>query len=151
MDTEVIQIPRGTAGTEAPVRIAAIRSAAAVLEAGGLVVFPTETVYGLAARVDRPDALKRLRTIKSRPESRPFTVHIGSREALSSFAPQAPGLARRLARKAWPGPLTLLLEVDDPSSAPAMADLNGAALAAMYYENTPTCPPPSETRAAAGQ
>ena len=83
MATEVIQIPRDPAGTGAPVRIAAIHQASAVLEAGGLVIFPTETVYGLAARVDRPDALARLRTIKSRPETKAFTVHI-----LSSKAPR---------------------------------------------------------------
>jgi len=80
----------------------------AVLLEGGLVAFPTETVYGLAARADRADALDRLRALKGRPEDLPLTWHVGSSAALRRFERVSP-LALRLVARYWPGPLTLVL------------------------------------------
>ncbi len=97
---------------------AAIRDAAAVLNDGGLVIFPTETVYGIGARADRPDALQRLYDVKNRPAGQPFTVHIGRRDDADIFVPDPGSTARQLMKKAWPGPLTLLLSVDDPTETP---------------------------------
>ncbi len=130
MATEVIQVAdqRDFAG--------AIQQAVAVLDEGGLVAFPTETVYGLAARVDRPRGMERLRSAKDRAADKAFTVHVGSREDALALVPSPSGLARRLMRKAWPGPLTLILDVDKPASLPAAADLTEEALAAMYYDGT---------------
>lgn len=113
-----------------------LRQACDVLRGGGLVCFPTETVYGLGARADHPGAMERLRAVKTREAAKAFTVHVASREDIPRFAPALPRMAARLARKAWPGPLTLIVAVDDPASAPVMAGLNGSASAAMYYDNT---------------
>ena len=80
----------------------------AVLAAGGLVALPTETVYGLAARADLPQALDRLRALKGSAAERALTWHVGERAALERFPRPSP-MARRLARRYWPGPLTLVL------------------------------------------
>lgn len=88
----------------------AVAEARKVLDAGGIVAFPTETVYGLAVRADLPDALGRLRDLKDRPQ-RPFTVHIGRREQVRAYIDPVPAPARQLMRRAWPGPLTLVLPV----------------------------------------
>ena len=101
----------------------AIRDAAGVLNDGGLVIFPTETVYGVGARADRPDALKRLYEVKNRPTDQPFTVHIGRREDADAFVPEPSTTAKQLMKKAWPGPLTLLLSVDDPGATPVAEKL----------------------------
>ena len=96
--------------TEEPELASAAVEAAEVLNAGGLVGFATETVYGIAALATRPEALSRLREIKSRPD-RPFTVHIPAPEAVSRYVRQIPPAGRKLISKAWPGPVTILLPV----------------------------------------
>ncbi len=90
---------------------AAARQAADVLRAGGLVVFPTETVYGVAASALIDDGVRRLRALKDADDKRAFTVHIPGPEAIQRYAELTGGVAGRLAAKAMPGPLTLLIEV----------------------------------------
>ena len=80
----------------------------AVLSDDGIVGFPTETVYGLAARADHPAAIERVRELKGRPEEMPLTWHVGSSRALQRFERVSP-MALRLVAKYWPGPLTLVL------------------------------------------
>ncbi|MBK7644011.1 MAG: threonylcarbamoyl-AMP synthase [Planctomycetes bacterium] len=80
----------------------------AVLQEDGVVAFPTETVYGLAARGDRAPALERLRELKGRPSQMPLTWHVGSSRALQRF-PRVSPMALRLVARYWPGPLTLVL------------------------------------------
>ncbi len=87
-----------------------IERAAAVLRAGGLVAFPTETVYGLGADASNPRALARLYAVKGRPKDHPVIVHIARSEQLDDVAIDVPDIARSLARTYWPGPLTLLLK-----------------------------------------
>jgi protein-tyrosine phosphatase len=111
-----------------------ISRAAQVIRRGGLVAFPTETVYGLGVRADIPGAIRRLRAAKQRDEGKPFTVHIGRRRDVERFVPDMPPVARRFTRKAWPGPLTLLLEVNDPNRAPVVAEL-GQEVAHELYQN----------------
>jgi len=94
-------------GDEPPPRAARQRVRAA-LASGGVVALPTETVYGLAARADLPEALRRLRALKGRDADRALTWHVGERAALDRFPRPSP-MARRLARRYWPGPLTLVL------------------------------------------
>jgi len=82
------------------------------LRAGGLVALPTETVYGLAASLDRPDALQRLSRLKERPADSPFPVIVSGLDGpagLGRVAAQLPGRASELVRRFWPGPLTLVL------------------------------------------
>ncbi len=86
-----------------------ITRAAATLRAGGLVAFPTETVYGLGADAENPDALARLFAVKGRPTDHPVIVHIGDRSDLDAWAVDLPDVARSLAEEFWPGPLTLVV------------------------------------------
>ncbi|MFN0243118.1 MAG: L-threonylcarbamoyladenylate synthase [Planctomycetota bacterium] len=79
-----------------------------VLARGKIVALPTETVYGLGVRADRPAACAALAAAKRRPAERAFTWHIGSTSALERLARVSP-MARRLAARYWPGPLTLVL------------------------------------------
>lgn len=86
-----------------------IARAAATLKAGGVVAFPTETVYGLGADASNPDAVAKIYALKGRPSSHPVIVHLASAEALGDWALDVPGPASRLAARFWPGPLTLVL------------------------------------------
>jgi L-threonylcarbamoyladenylate synthase len=83
--------------------------AAEVLRAGGLVAFPTETVYGLGADAGRPDAVRNIFAAKGRPTDHPVIVHLGSVDELDEWALDVPTPAKLLADAFWPGPLTLLL------------------------------------------
>lgn len=85
-----------------------VERARAALARGGLVVLPTETVYGLAARADSRVALERLARAKGRPPEKGWTWHVGAPSALERF-PSLSALARRLSARYWPGPLTLVL------------------------------------------
>lgn len=98
-----------------------IAPAAAALAAGKLVVFPTETVYGIAVVATDPAAVERLRDLKSRPQS-PFSVHIGRRQEAFRYVRNVPVRARTLMSKAWPGPLTILLPTGGQFADPALAD-----------------------------
>ncbi|MEU3345414.1 L-threonylcarbamoyladenylate synthase [Streptomyces sp. NPDC006700] len=86
-----------------------IEKAAGVLRAGGLVAFPTETVYGLGANAEDPTAVARTFQVKGRPSSHPLIVHIGGAEYLDDWVEDVPATARLLAERLWPGPLTLVL------------------------------------------
>ena len=86
------------------------------LAEGGIVAVPTETVYGLAARALMPGAVERLRDVKGRADNHPWTLAVRSFEEAYDYAPCAPPLARRLARRCWPGPLTLVLNRSDRPS-----------------------------------
>jgi|Deesub1362B_J571_1020462.scaffolds.fasta_scaffold01786_9 L-threonylcarbamoyladenylate synthase len=86
-----------------------IRRAAEVIRLGGLVAFPTETVYGLGADALNPEAVARIFTAKERPPNDPIIVHIADVEDLALLAKDPPEIARRLAEAFWPGPLTLVL------------------------------------------
>lgn len=88
---------------------AAIRDAAATLRRGGLVAFPTETVYGLGADASNPAAVARIYAVKGRPPNHPVIVHIGGVAQLDRWASEIPEHAARLAARFWPGPLTLVL------------------------------------------
>src|SRR5215216_2148320 len=88
---------------------APIGRAAARIRAGGLVAFPTETVYGLGVNALDAGAVRRLFEAKGRPAHDPLIVHISSVQALTQLAPEAPSVVERLAARFWPGPLTLVL------------------------------------------
>ncbi|MFJ6671385.1 L-threonylcarbamoyladenylate synthase [Actinosynnema sp. NPDC091369] len=86
-----------------------VDEAASVLRAGGLVAFPTETVYGLGADVEDPAAVARVFQAKGRPSDHPLIVHIGGPEQLDDWVEDVPATARLLAESFWPGALTLVL------------------------------------------
>ncbi len=86
-----------------------IAAAVRVLRSGGLVAFPTETVYGLGADASNPAAVARIYAAKGRPASHPVIVHIASAAEVPRWARDFPRHAQRLAAEFWPGPLTLVL------------------------------------------
>ncbi|MCM1129815.1 MAG: L-threonylcarbamoyladenylate synthase [Alistipes senegalensis] len=88
----------------------AIARAAAALEAGRLVAFPTETVYGLGADAENPDAVAAIYALKGRPANHPLIVHVPEGADLSYWALSIPAEAEKLAAVFWPGPLTMILK-----------------------------------------
>jgi len=101
--TEVIKLD-----PENPER-AKIKKAASVLKKGGLVAFPTETVYGLGANLANPKSMDRLVRVKQRPEDKLFSIHIAEKDKIEDFARDIPVGAYKLIDKFWPGPLTVIL------------------------------------------
>jgi len=86
-----------------------VDQAAAVLHAGGLVAFPTETVYGLGADARNPEAVARIFAVKGRPADHPLIVHLADAGQLTGWAQDVPRAGWQLAEAFWPGPLTLVL------------------------------------------
>ncbi len=86
-----------------------IAQAARVLRAGGLVAFPTETVYGLGADASSDAAVAKIFAAKGRPRAHPLIVHLAPEARLDDWAIDVPDAARDLAAAAWPGPLTIIL------------------------------------------
>lgn len=87
-----------------------IIQAVTILKAGGLVAFPTETVYGLGADANNPEAVSKVFAAKGRPADHPLIVHLARLEQLSKWAQVISPLALRLAKAFWPGPLTLVFK-----------------------------------------
>jgi L-threonylcarbamoyladenylate synthase len=87
----------------------AIHAAAEAIRKGGLVIFPTETVYGLAADASNEPAVAKLIEAKGRRDGHPLPVQIAGADRLSSVASSVPDAARLLAERFWPGPLTLVV------------------------------------------
>ncbi len=138
-----------------------VKEVARVLLEGGLVVLPTETVYGVAALLDGKKGESRLRALKGREgEEKPFTIHIGDPEEASRYARPWRACARRLAERYWPGPLTLVVEglrsesvgLRVPSRLFTRAVLREAGrrggTVAMASANLPGSPPPTTAREA---
>ena len=90
-----------------PADASGLAAAARVLNAGGVCVIPTDTVYGLAARPDFPDAVRRLYTIKGRAEQKPIALLAADADAAASFVGEA---AAEVGRRHWPGALTVVAQ-----------------------------------------
>lgn len=86
-----------------------LERAAGIINRGGLVAFPTETVYGIAADYLNRKTIQRLHKVKERPEGKPFTIHIADFDVIRQLSCKVPLAAERLMDKFWPGPLTILL------------------------------------------
>lgn len=86
-----------------------VAGAARILQSGGVVAFPTETVYGLGANALDESAVRRIYELKGRPSTSPLIVHVASIEMARSLSRAWPEAAERLARQYWPGPLTLVV------------------------------------------
>lgn len=89
---------------------AALAEAASALEAGRLVAFPTETVYGLGADAENPAAIAAIYAAKGRPSNHPVIVHLAPGADIGRWAREIPDAARKLIAAFWPGPLTLILK-----------------------------------------
>lgn len=90
-----------------------LRRAGEILKAGGLVAFPTETVYGLGGDALNPDSSRKIYAAKGRPSDNPLIVHIADWGDLSRIVSRIPKAAERLAEAFWPGPLTMILQKSD--------------------------------------
>ena len=112
MDTEILQ-----ADDEG------IARAAEILNAGGTVAFPTETVYGLGGDARNADAIRRIYAAKRRPEHNPLIIHFADAEDAMRYV-EADPLACELASKFWPGPLTLVLPIQSDSGLSSVASSN---------------------------
>lgn len=106
----------------------ALEAAATVLRHGGLVAFPTETVYGLGADALNPEALSRIYAAKGRPTTNPLIVHVASIDEARGLAKVWSPLADRLARHFWPGPLTLVVPRGDRVPSQISAGMDTVAL-----------------------
>lgn len=92
---------------------ATLAEAATILRGGGLVAFPTETVYGLGADATNPDAITRLNQVKGRPPDKPYSLHLHSPDQVVQFVTSVSPLAQRLMDRFWPGPLTIVMPAPD--------------------------------------
>ncbi|MBM3814972.1 MAG: threonylcarbamoyl-AMP synthase [Acidimicrobiia bacterium] len=99
-----------------------------LLRGGGLVAFPTETVYGLGANALDPAAVRRIFEAKGRPETNPLIVHVGSIEMAKPLVKEWPEAAAKLAARWWPGPLSIVLPKRDHVPDLVTAGLPGVAL-----------------------
>jgi len=90
-----------------------IARAAGIIKRGGLIAFPTETVYGLGADALNPSAIRRIFQVKGRPADNPIIVHIAQPEHLEVLTGDIPPIAGVLMKEFWPGPLTLILKRSD--------------------------------------
>jgi len=105
MKTKVLKI------NAANIDSAKIDEAVAIIDSGGLVAFPTETVYGIACRV-KGDSLARLDSIKGRDANKYYTLHIGQKSNVGYYVPTIGLKAQKLIQGTWPGPLTIVFELD---------------------------------------
>lgn len=105
---------------------------AKMLRDGGLIVFPTETVYGAAVSAISESGVQRLRAAVGAPADATFTVHLARPSDGRQFVTAPSAVARRLMRRGWPGPLTLSLRETRPAETPIVRRLGGATLPAVF-------------------
>ncbi len=127
-----------------------IRTAADVIKKGGLVAFPTETVYGLGADALNPSAVAKIFEAKKRPPDNPIIVHIADKQDVHRLARTVPKIAEILMARFWPGPLTLVLKRSDQVPDTTVVGLdtvairmpsNRVALALIKESGTPIAAP----------
>ncbi len=110
METEVIQIAEHNID-EASQK--SLFRAGKVIRDGGLVAFPTETVYGLGGDALNPESSRKIYAAKGRPSDNPLIVHVADMEHLETIVKEVPESARKLAKAFWPGPLTMIMNKND--------------------------------------
>lgn len=137
MQTEIIDVVSGE-------KEKGISRAADILRHGGIVAIPTETVYGLAASAFDDAAIKKVFLAKGRPQNNPLIVHVSDFDMINEIARDIPEAARVLAKKFWPGPLTMVLNKKDAVAKSVSAGLDTVAV------RMPSCPAAREIIRAAG-
>lgn len=113
--TKVIQVEKD---------FSVLDEAAECLAHGGLVAFPTETVYGLGANALNPEAVANIFVAKGRPQDNPLIVHISDKAMLAQVVSKVPAAAKKLMDAFWPGPLTIIMEKSDNISTTVTAGLS---------------------------
>ncbi len=110
METKVVKIEEQIIDESA---LESIKEAGQILKDGGLVAFPTETVYGLGGDALNPESSKKIYAAKGRPSDNPLIVHIADMEHLDKIVDKVPESAIKLAKAFWPGPLTMIMNKSD--------------------------------------
>ena len=113
MNTKVVRIKEEEKTREMLEKNPGLLEAAEILKNGGLVAFPTETVYGLGANALNEEAAKKIYAAKGRPSDNPLIAHISCMEELPAIVKEIPEAGRKLAEKYWPGPLTMIFPKKD--------------------------------------
>lgn len=111
LNTEIFEITEENRETQTAAQV--ILRAGQILRAGGLVAFPTETVYGLGGDALNPESSRKIYAAKGRPSDNPLIVHICRWEDLAEIAAEIPESAKKLGEAFWPGPLTMILKKSD--------------------------------------
>jgi L-threonylcarbamoyladenylate synthase len=111
METKLIRLTEDDVETEQGQD--ALREAGEIIRKGGLVAFPTETVYGLGGDALNPESSRKIYAAKGRPSDNPLIVHIAEMEMLSPIVEEIPTKAKQLADRFWPGPLTMIFNKSD--------------------------------------
>ncbi len=112
-----------------------INEAAALVDAGGLVAFPTETVYGIACRV-KLDSLAKLDNLKRRVAGKHYTLHIGRKGDVHKYVPTVRLNAQKLIKNAWPGPLTIVFELDEKDIDKQQKNLESEVFESLYRDDS---------------
>lgn len=133
METELFEITDENRGTAAAA--AAIERAGNLLKRGGLVAFPTETVYGLGGDALQPESAKKIYAAKGRPSDNPLIVHICKWEDLGRIVADIPEAAKKLGQAFWPGPLTMIFQ---KSGIVPRETTGGLSTVAVRMPNDPT-------------
>ena len=129
MQTKVVKLDA------ANVDSAKIKEAASLVDDGGLVAFPTETVYGIACQA-KTDSLARLNDIKGRDRTKYYTLHIGQKNNVKKYVPTIGLRAEKLIRNAWPGPLTIVFELDHTDIDKQKKNLERKFFKSLYTNNS---------------
>lgn len=130
METEVVKLDSSCIDSQL------ITRAAEFIDAGELIAFPTETVYGIACRV-QTDSLTRLIEAKGgRARDKPFTLHIGQKDTVRQYVPSIGIRAEKLIAKAWPGPLTIIFELEAADLEKQRQAFSGEVFQNLYKDNS---------------
>jgi protein-tyrosine phosphatase len=129
METEVVKLDADNPD------VAEIRRAAALVDAGGAVGFPTETVYGIACRVDA-QSLGKLDELKGRGPGKPYTLHIGQKSDVENYVPTIGIRAKKLVENAWAGPLTVVFTLDAQDVDKQRRSLEREVFENLYKDNS---------------
>ena len=106
MNTELVQIVEENIDAKA---LEALKRAGDIIRSGGLVAFPTETVYGLGGDALNPESSRKIYAAKGRPSDNPLIVHVASMKDVEAIVEEVPEAAYKLAEAYWPGPLTMIM------------------------------------------
>ncbi len=117
------------------INIEKIKEAASIIDAGGLVAFPTETVYGIACRA-QTNSLVKLNNLKGRDPAKSYTLHIGQKNDVKKYVPTLRLKAEKLITNAWPGPLTIVFELDQKNIDKQKKNLEKECFKSLYKNNS---------------
>jgi len=118
-----------------------IAKCAQIIKDGGIVAFPTETVYGLAANLSKEEAMERLYKVKARPRSKPFTVHISNIKMIKDMGGVLDEKSKALVEKFWPGPLTIIVKAKGSKKIGFRMPANKVALDLIKASGVPVVAP----------